>query len=47
MRDTAGSKKPSDQAKYDEAMNKGLERCNADDDKRADGFFAAAFALLH
>lgn len=46
LRDAAGSKKPSDQAKYDESINKGIERCNADDDKRADGFFATAYALL-
>jgi hypothetical protein len=46
LRDAAAGKAPSDQAKYDELMNKGLERCNADDDKRADGFFADAFALL-
>lgn len=46
VRDAAATKTPSDQAKYDEALNKGLERCNADDDARADGFFATAFALL-
>lgn len=46
VRDAAGSMKPTDQGAYDGAMNKGLERCNADDDKRADGFFAAAYALL-
>jgi hypothetical protein len=46
LRDAAASKKPSDQAKYDQLMGKGLDRCNADDDKRADGFFADAFALL-
>lgn len=47
VRDAAAAgKSPSDQGAYDTAMNKGLERCNADDDKRADGFFADAFALL-
>lgn len=46
LRDAAGAKAPTDKAAYDTAVNKGLERCNADDDKRADGFFAAAFALL-
>jgi hypothetical protein len=46
LRDAATTKTPKDQAAYDTAMNKGLERCNADDDKRADGFFADAFALL-
>ncbi len=46
LREAANGKTPTDQAKYDTLMNKGLERCNADDDKRADGFFADAFALL-
>ncbi len=46
LRDAAAGKTPSDQAQYDTLMNKGLERCNADDDKRADGFFADAFGLL-
>lgn len=46
LRNAAASKKPSDQAKYDQLMGKGLDRCNADDDKRADGFFADAYALL-
>jgi hypothetical protein len=46
LRDAADGKVPTDQAKYDALMNKGLERCNADDDKRADGFFSDAFALL-
>lgn len=46
LRDAAAGKSPSDQSKYDEALNKGLERCNADDDKRADTFFATAFGLL-
>lgn len=46
VRDAAGTKKATDQGKYDEAVNKGIERCNADDDKRADGFFATAYALL-
>lgn len=30
----------------DDLTNKGIERCNADDDKRADGFFQQAMALL-
>ena len=46
LRNAASSKKPTDQAKYDQLMGKGLDRCNADDDKRADGFFADAYALL-
>ncbi|MGN6487314.1 MAG: hypothetical protein ACTHLT_05780 [Devosia sp.] len=46
LRDAASGKTPTDQAGFDTLMNKGLERCNSDDDKRADGFFANAFALL-
>lgn len=33
-------------ALYDDLKTKGIERCNADDDKRADDFFAQAMALL-
>lgn len=47
LRDAAAGRTPSDQAQYDTLMNKGLERCNADDDKRADGFFAQAYDLLN
>jgi len=36
----------ADQAKFDELQSKGTERCNADDDKRADNFFGEALALL-
>ena len=36
----------TDQPKLDELTNKGIERCNADDDKRADDFFAQALALM-
>jgi hypothetical protein len=32
--------------KVDELIAKGTERCNADDDKRADGFFADAMKLM-
>jgi len=46
LRDAAGGRTPSDKAGYDTLMGKGLDRCNADDDKRADAFFADAFALL-
>lgn len=31
---------------YDELQTKGIERCNADDDKRADDFFKQAMDLL-
>lgn len=33
-------------ALYDDLKAKGIERCNADDDKRADDLFAQAMALL-
>jgi hypothetical protein len=33
-------------AQVSELESKGIERCNADDDKRADGFFADALKLL-
>ena len=46
LRDAEPGKVPSDQSKYDEVKNKGVDRCNADDDKRADGLFAQAYALL-
>ena len=36
----------ADKPKLDELTNKGIERCNADDDKRADDFFARALALM-
>ena len=35
-----------DKAKFDELQTKGIERCNADDDKRADEFFAQALDIL-
>ncbi len=42
----ATSPPAADKAKVDELQNKGIERCNADDDKRADGFFSQALAIL-
>ena len=33
-------------AEVDALMEKGIERCNADDDARADGFFAQVEAIL-
>jgi hypothetical protein len=36
----------ADKPKVDELTNKGIERCNADDDRRADDFFAQALALM-
>jgi hypothetical protein len=34
-------------AKFEELQTKGIERCNADDDKRADGFFGDALTILN
>jgi hypothetical protein len=36
----------SDKTKVDELIAKGTDRCNADDDKRADGFFADAMKII-
>ena len=36
----------SDKAKVDELVQKGVARCNADDDKRADEFFDQASAII-
>lgn len=36
----------ADQVKLDELEAKGVERCNADDDKRADAFFKQGMAIL-
>lgn len=36
----------ADTAKVAELENKGIERCNADDDKRADEFFAQALKIV-
>jgi hypothetical protein len=33
-------------AQVSDLETKGIERCNADDDKRADAFFAEAMAIL-
>jgi len=46
LRDASGISKPTDQSKFDDLQAKGIERCNADDDKRSDAFFADAYALL-
>ncbi|MBE0702264.1 MAG: hypothetical protein IH582_03700 [Afipia sp.] len=35
-----------DKAKVAELEAKGVERCNADDDQRADGFFAEALKIM-
>ncbi|QYO79095.1 hypothetical protein K1X15_13125 [Devosia salina] len=36
----------ADKPTLDELTNKGIERCNADDDRRADDFFVQALAIL-
>jgi hypothetical protein len=36
----------ADKAKVAELRDKGIERCNADDDERADNFFAEALKIL-
>ena len=36
----------ADKAKVTELEDKGVERCNADDDARADGFFTDAMKVL-
>jgi hypothetical protein len=36
----------ADKTKVSELETKGIERCNADDDKRADDFFAQAMKLM-
>ena len=36
----------ADKAKIAELQDKGIERCNADDDARADAFFADAMKIL-
>lgn len=48
LRDKESSAAVSDanKASYEELKSKGIDRCNADDDKRADDFFVQAMALL-
>ncbi|QKD00968.1 hypothetical protein [Mesorhizobium loti] len=36
----------ADKTKVSELETKGIERCNADDDKRADDFFAQAMKVM-
>ncbi len=36
----------ANKAAYEDLKTKGIERCNADDDKRADDFFKQAMDLL-
>jgi len=44
--ESAGAIGNADKAKYDDLKAKGIQRCNADDDKRADDFFTQAMALI-
>jgi hypothetical protein len=48
LRDALKAAKPSDTdaAKIKELEDKGIERCNADDDARADEFFSQAMKIL-
>ncbi len=48
LRDAEATAKPSDadKAKVAALEAKGVERCNADDDKRADDFFGQALKIL-
>jgi hypothetical protein len=48
LRTAMQTAKPSDAdaAKIKELEDKGIERCNADDDARADQFFAQALKIL-
>ncbi len=48
LRDTEALVKPNTAlaAQIKVLEDKGVERCNADDDKRADGFFADAMKLM-
>lgn len=48
LRAAEASAKPNDadKAKVSGLEAKGIERCNADDDKRADDFFAQALKIL-
>jgi len=42
----AATLKAADKTKVSELETKGVERCNADDDKRADDFFAQALKIM-
>jgi hypothetical protein len=44
--ETSAKPSDSDKAKVSALEAKGIERCNADDDKRADDFFAQALKIL-
>ena len=44
--EAAATLSAADKAKVSELEAKGIERCNADDDKRADEFFAQAMKVM-
>ncbi|MGX5804602.1 hypothetical protein ACWGS9_25625 [Bradyrhizobium sp. Arg314] len=44
--ETKATPNDADKNKVSELETKGIERCNADDDKRADDFFAQAMKVL-
>ncbi|QND67808.1 hypothetical protein HB777_30270 [Mesorhizobium loti] len=44
--EAAATLSAADKAKVSELETKGIERCNADDDKRADDFFAQAMKVM-
>ena len=44
--EAAATLSAADKAKVSELETKGIERCNADDDKRADEFFAQAMKVM-
>jgi hypothetical protein len=44
--EAAATLSDADKATVADFEAKGIERCNADDDKRADGFFAQALKIL-
>jgi hypothetical protein len=43
---TAAKLADADAAKVDDLINKGIDRCNADDDNRANGFFKDAMTAM-
>jgi hypothetical protein len=43
---TAAKLSDADVTKVDDLINKGIDRCNADDDNRANGFFKDAMTAM-
>ncbi len=46
VRTARDSATPTDAAKVDDLIAKGIERCNADDDNRSNDFFAQAMSAM-